>query len=190
VRNAFGQYGFTAHGLGTELDDVVLRQSLAAQDDRTSRLLRFRPDQALVRPGVRSLLVEVKSERGRYPNFAIEVASHQAASEWDSGRRHVAYAFVDLGTRLIWCCWAADLPPPVEIRVPLRWDFEASWQRLNQEWPGVRLVPEPYRPGPYRSGTPYFLLRKTSSCLQALDVFVRAELLSSPAVPHFLTACI
>ena len=172
VINEFRRYGFEAYQLGTESDSEELRKALMQQSDKTSLMLRFRPDTTFIRAGTRSILCEIKSEAGRYPNFAIEVDSYSAALQWNMLYKHVMYAFVDLGNMHIYCCWADDVPSPQVIRIPKRWDYSENMRRLETEWPNIRMITEDFQPAPEKSGTPYFLLPKRSSVLQPFDVFV------------------
>lgn len=172
---------FQAHGYqnflyGTETDSEALRRALQGQHDPTSIMLRFRPDQAFVKPGVRTVLCEVKTEGGQYPNFAIEADSYRAALLWNAAHRHVMFTFADLGAETLVACWAQDLPPPREIRVPRRWDFADNMERMRAEFPGVPLVPWPHKPGGAGSGTPYFLVPKRTRALTALDGFIVRDL--------------
>jgi hypothetical protein len=134
-------------------------------------MLRFRPDRAFVKVGGRSVLCEIKSEDQGRPNFAIEIDSYRAALEWNMTWQHVMYAFVDLAssTNAVYCCWANDVPTPKAINVPRRWDFEKTYRRLQDEWPGVDLRLVPHRSG---AGTPYFLVWKRSNFLVPIDTFI------------------
>lgn len=172
----FRRYHFEGHVLGTEADDESFRMALRGQSDRTSIMLRFRPDRTFVKQGARSVLCEIKSEGGKYANFAVEADSYRAAMEWNAAHRHVCFAFVDLGSGSVFCCWADQVPRPRAIRVPRRWDFGANMRRLQAEMPGAILHEEPYRPGPFSSGTPYFLVPKGSPFLVLADQFIAREL--------------
>ena len=166
----FAAIGFACYELGTETDSKGLHSALMAQYDGTSIMLRFRPDRVFIKPRYRSILCEIKSEANGYRNFAIEADSFQAAHEWDSGHERVMYAFVDLSNgHVVMCCWASDIPMPYRIFVPRRWDFDEQFQRMSIAYSGAVIEPKEYRGG---SGTPYFLISKSSQYLRLFDEFM------------------
>ena len=173
VVSLFESVGFVCYDLGTETDSDELHRALMSQYDETSIMLRFRPDKVFVKSGYRSLLCEIKSESQGYPNFAIEVDSYQAAHKWDSDCERVMYSFVDLSQEQarVACCWVGDVPPPTSIRVPRRWDFERQLERMAAAFPGADMIPCQYIRGK-QSGTPYFLIRKTSVYLKPFNQFI------------------
>ena len=178
VEAVFKRHGFKGYSIGTENDDAKLYELLRAQSDPTSIMLRFRPDRVKIRPGVRAVLCEIKSEAGRYPNFAVEVDSYRAAILWNQQSKHVMFALVDLATRDTYGVWADEFPRPGTVFVPGRWDFEKQRARMVREWPGLPLTPVRWVGG---SGTPYMLIPKNHPCLTELDRFIRERVIESIA---------
>lgn len=176
VAEHFCVYGFLSYAIGTELDDPQARKALLSQHDSTSIMLRYRPDRFFTKNGNRSVLCEVKCEYAGYSNFAVEFDSFTASKQWNTGDKHVMYAFVDLQTREIKSCWANNVPMPVVVYVPMRNGWNETHNRLKREYPGIRLDPKPHKFG---SGTPYFLLPKAANYLVNFDQFISKELLST-----------
>jgi hypothetical protein len=175
VEMIFSQYGFSGFRIGTETDSQDCWNFLLTQSDPTSIMLRFRPDRVQVKPGVRTVLCEVKSEAQGRPNFAIEFYSWQAATMWNRSGRHVMYAMVDVQNEKVFACWAENIPSPHIIRVPKRWDFEKHMQQLQREAPWAELLPVEHTGG---SGTPYFLVPKNSKYLWPLDAFIETQVIA------------
>src|SRR5262249_34908146 len=168
---------FAATPFGLERDPPALRDALRSQSDPTSILLRYRPDQLLVKVGERSLLCEVKSEAEGYPNFAVEADAYLAGLDWNAIYRHVAYAFCDLRVGVSWACWAEEIPSPQEIIVPLRHRHAAdALRRMPLAFPDARIESRDYGNG---SGTPFFLMPKprigSVSVLRPLALFARQD---------------
>jgi hypothetical protein len=179
----WSRFGFECHIFGGEVDNANLQTALRSQSDPTSLMLRFRPDRVFVRPGLRSLLCEVKSEGGRQPNFAIEVDSYLAAKVWNATQGHVVYAFIDLQTEAVSCCWADSIPTPTRVLMPARWDREANRERLERELPEAHLVDFDRTCG---SGTPFFTISKRAAYLQPMDEFVKVEILGEKPEPQVI----
>jgi hypothetical protein len=178
VRRVFEQHGFTAHLMGTEGDPDALRAALRGQKDRTALLLRFRPDQTFVKPGLGAVLCEIKTEPGGHHNYAVEADSYHAAMRWSAAESRVVVVFADLGVtpETLLACWVDELPGPHRIRVPDRWDYRESMERLKTTFPDAALVVETYRYAGPGSGTPYFLVSKGLRALRPLPDFIRQEL--------------
>jgi len=166
--------GFDAHKAGTETDVDALRKSLRAQNDPASRMMRFRPDQVLVKHGAGSILCEVKSEGRGYHNFAVETDSWLATQSWEKAIGRVCYAFADLKRDTVLACWSGDLPRPGRVRVPTRFDWLETMARLAEEIPWAYLEPVEHQGG---SGTAHFLVAKCADFLRPLDTFIRSEVL-------------
>lgn len=169
------QLGALTSAFGIEIDNDELRQALRSQHDAMSLMLRYRPDRAVVVPQVHTVLCEIKSVAGTYRNYAIEIDSYAAAREWHNGERRVMYAFVDLDTDppTLKACWCEDLPKPQTIYVPMRAGYESTYQRIRQAWPDAVIQLRERTKG---SGTPYFLVWKHHTALQAFDVFCQSLL--------------
>lgn len=95
VRDALARYGFALHCFGIELN-LELQKILQKQTDKTSKMLRYRPDFIAVCPGKKSILLEIKSENKNSPNFSIEYDAWDAAKIWNKHTKNVLYLFVDL----------------------------------------------------------------------------------------------
>lgn len=176
VAKIFGNYGFTGFTIGTENDSKELSELLQTQSDPTSIMLRFRPDQIFVRPMLRSVLVEVKSEEGKYPNYAIEMDSHVAAHLWNQQSDHVVYVFVDTLKQTCRAIWAHELPDPHTIYVPLRWDFDKQEHRIQTEWPGAEIKAIPWNKD-ISSGKPFMVISKKHAALRDLEQFIKSEII-------------
>lgn len=176
VVERFKLFGFECFVTGTEVDSRELQLALRAQHDDTSLMMRFRPDRILISRGNRSLLCEVKSENKGYRNFAIEVESYIAAILWNTASRNVMHALVDLSNNdLVICCWLNEIPKPKLIKIPRRRGFPRAIGRVRQRFPDIPFETTEWKGG---SGTPYFLLPKSSSFLTEFNAFVMAELLA------------
>ncbi len=178
IRNMLKEQGLPCYDVGVETDREELRQALLGRHDTASIMFRFRPDLICLRPGRSSVLIEAKSEGGRYRHFSVEVDSYRAARHWDAICPPLMYAFADLSQPpRVYACWGAEIPEPLEIRVPQRWDAAATEARIRAEFPNTTIRQEPYNPDPYRSGTPYLLIPKKAPYLRTWDKFVANELL-------------
>lgn len=175
----FLEYGFTGYAFGAEAGNASFHRAVQAQTDPTSLLLRFRPDRAFVRTGLRSLLCEIKTEGHDSPNFALELDSWQAARQWNAAYEHVAFVFVDLRCGEAVACWATMIPMPQKVYVPRRFDFIQQRERVAREMPAARLCDCTHRGG---SGTPFFLVPKAAAFLRPLRSFL-AAVLASAVVP-------
>lgn len=176
VEAIFERHGFKGFTIGTETDDKSLYEMLRNQSDPTSIMLRFRPDRVKIKRGVRAVLCEVKSEGGRYPNFAVEIDSYRAAILWNQHSKHVMFALVNIADRTAYGVWADEFPSPRTVFVPRRWDYEKQYRRMVAEWPGSTVKPVNWGGG---SGTPYMLIPKDHKCLMGLDRFVRDQVIGS-----------
>jgi hypothetical protein len=173
VKAIFSKYGFLGFRIGAEIDHKNHWSLLTAQADPTSIMLRFRPDLVLVKPGVRTVMCEVKSEAQGYVNFAVEFNSWRAATIWNRSGRHVMYALVDLRDERVSACWADDIPRPATVRVPRRWDWEKHKSFLQRGAPWANLEVVNHAGG---SGTPYFLIPKAADYLRPVERFIEREL--------------
>lgn len=174
---AFRAEGFHNFRFGLELDGRQVRDALRVDDDPTSVLLRYRPDQVFGRAGARTVLCELKSERKGYPNFAVEADAFLAGLDWNALYRHVMYAFCDLGQGMHWACWADEIPRPNAIYIPNTHPrFAESMRRLPKAFPGAAVCIRNWGEG---SGTPYFLVPKprpgNSTALRPLSDFIRQD---------------
>lgn len=175
VIESFAKYDFGCQIMGTETDNPQARAALTSQSDKTSIMLRYRPDRFFTQKGNRSVLCEVKSEYQGRPNFAIEFDSFIGTKQWNASGRHVMYALVDLTKNTICCCWAGDIPAPESVLVPKReWDYEDTLARLTRENPEINFISKSFSNG---SGTAFFLLSKSHKCLKPFDAFVENELI-------------
>lgn len=175
VMNEFGRYDFQGHRMGTETDTDVLRQCLVGQDDRTSQMIRYRPDNIFV--GDIALLSEVKSEaQGRY-NFAIEFNAYVAGREWNVFNQQLAYVCVDLSVNpyRTYCCWSNEIPFPRKVYIPMRWDYQETYEQIGREWPHIDRQLKDYHNG---SGTAYFLISKRARYFKSFDDFITLEVLN------------
>lgn len=174
---AFRAEGFHNFRFGSEVDGPALRDAVRTDDDPTSILLRYRPDQVFGRPGARTVLCELKSETKGYPNFAVEADAYLAGLDWNALYRHVMYAFCDLSQGTHWACWADEVPRPSQIVVPnFHRRFAESMRRLPRAFPGAAICVRDWGDG---SGTPYFCVPKPKpgipSPLRALSDFIRQD---------------
>jgi len=177
VESIFASYGFISYTIGTEMDDEELHELLRKQRDPTSIMLRFRPDRVSVRPGIRSVLCEIKSESGLHPNFSIEIDSYEAAILWNRVCKNVMFVFVDLSRKAALATWADDLPKPVQIYVPRRQGWEDRIRQLRHDYPAADIREIQWIRG---SGTPFTTVRKDHPCLIELSRFIESELLEPP----------
>ncbi len=168
VDAAFATYGYTSYATSVETFPPQVREALYRRLDRTARRVVHNPDRQYVAANQLSVDVEVKSEGGRYPNFAIDIDSHDAVLSCDG-----VYAFVDTGSGPILACWAK------QVRVNTIWvpeqlpDFAAVMDRLRDEWPYAQPQPRQTRGG---SQHPFILLPKDSPCLIDIEQFIELGL--------------
>jgi hypothetical protein len=150
VRTALLGCGIELYSFGGETIPR-LQEKLQPLSNGTSKLLRYRPDQVAVIPGERSLLVEIKSEAGGSPNFAVELDAWEAAKIWNRDSSHVLYVFVDLVLGSVFGAWPEEISP-LKIFVPRQADVE----RISAAYPGVPTSHVVVR----GSGTAFFLIAK------------------------------
>lgn len=183
VRELLDRYGGQVFESGIEGDDKRLWTELTRQYDSMSIMMRFKPDQICVWPELRSVLFEIKTEAKGRPNFAIEADSRRAAKMWDSDSRRVAYIFVDFSKKTfdhqIKACWSQDIKDPRFIRVPKRDGWRETKQRMCNQWQDTTIITPDHRGG---SGTPFFLIDKTSDFLVPIRDWID-ELTGSQQLP-------
>ena len=173
VSRALAVYGFDEHVIGQENDDIAIRENLRGKRDITSLMFRFRPDRLYIHPSYPPLACEIKSESGKYPNFAIEFDSYIASKGHGSIYKAV-YAFVDLGVDTIKLCWTKDVLYSTLIWVPQNHpDWKKALDYLEVHYPTVNALPARRNNG---SGTPNFVIPKNSSYLLPIDQFIKQEL--------------
>ncbi len=149
VRDALARYGFTLHRFGIELN-LELQKILQKQTDKTSKMLRYRPDFIAVCPGKKSILLEIKSENKNSPNFSIEYDAWEAAKIWNKHTKNILYLFVDLAENNILASWPENLDP--EIIFTYRHEDEIRLSSLNIKTKRLFTVSG--------SGTAFFLVSK------------------------------
>ena len=164
--------GFRVFESGIEVKPE-LAELLRTRYDPTSRMLRYRPDRILVDEAAGSLLLEYKTESGRYPNFAIEIDSYAAVCQWARAGAAVFYIFHAPG--VVRACWSKEIQFDT-IFVPDRWSEDVV-DRLAREWPDKNIKRS--RWGASASGTPYFLVPKKAPYLKPLKQFIENDVLSS-----------
>lgn len=153
VENVFREMGFELFPFGVELAPELARM-LRGLRNGTSKKLRYRPDRIAVHPEKGSLLVEIKSEVGTSPNFAVEVDAWDAARLWNKDEREVVYVFVDLAARSVLGAWPEDLMPTM-VYVPRVEDL----QRISTICPGASIK---FLPSAKGSGTAFFTVKKST----------------------------
>ncbi|WP_134642946.1 hypothetical protein [Ammonifex thiophilus] len=158
VESAFRELGFLVFPYGIE-QLPELQRVLRGLHNGTSKMLRYRPDRVAVKPGKGTLLLGVKSEGGRSPNFAVEFDAWDAARMWNQDARRVLYVFVDLLSRDVLACWPEALSPR-KVFVPRRGDL----LRVKSLLPPGAVAR--WYPAVRGSGTAFFLVSKSD--LQSL----------------------
>lgn len=178
VENIFTKYGLITYLIGTEFDIKGLSESLRKQSDVISIMLRFRPDRVSIVIGSYSILCEIKSESGKYSNFAIEADSYKSALIWNScdknNKNIVVFILVDISLMSAKAIWAGQIPEPKIIYIPKRNDYIEQEIRIKKEFPNAIIKLLPYK---YGSGTPYMLLPKNYKQLFDLDFFIQNEII-------------
>ncbi|MDK2856734.1 MAG: hypothetical protein PWQ86_1947 [Bacillota bacterium] len=157
VESALEAMGFRLFSFGVELNPE-LAKILRSLQNGTSRMLRYRPDRVAVHPGRGSLLVEIKSEKGASPNFAVEFDAWDAAREWNQEARRVLYVFVTLADGMVLASWPDDLAP-TKIFVPRSEDWKRISERASAVCPSAVLKHLPESRG---SGTAFFTVPKAA----------------------------
>lgn len=138
--------------MGVEFDDKVIHAELVKRNDRTSIMLRHRPD-ILAFMKHDAILLQVKGRRRNIVDrFFVEVDSWRGAMEWNRSYRHVAFVFIDVTARKIYFSWADQLIFDV-INVPKRFDHAMQYERMVTLFPDKTVKLIPHSSG---SGTPYF----------------------------------
>lgn len=150
-----------------------LAELLRVRYDPTSRMLRYRPDRILVSDGAGTVLLEYKTEPGRYQNFSIEIDSYAAACQWAKAGATVFYIFAAPDANK--ACWSHDIRFDT-VFIPSRWGDDVVL-RLKREWPTKRIRRTKWRAG--ASGTPFFLVPKSAPYLKPLKQFIENDVLPS-----------
>ena len=144
-------------------------------------MLRFRPDAVIIKKGLFSILCEIKTESGKYRNFAIEIDSFKAALIWERiAVKSVAFIFMDIKAMSAVAIWANQLPPPECIYIPQRFDFAKQIERINLMFPLVESKSVIYNNG---SGTPYMLVPKNYEYFIELEKFIVEKLITKNLCP-------
>lgn len=149
VHDAFDRLGYQLYPYGGELVPD-LQKALRALSDPLSKMLRYRPDLVAVHPHKETLLLEVKSESRKSPNFAVEYDAWEAAKIWNQHTRNVLYVFVDLAAGNLFACWPETLHP--EKVYVSRLEDELRLANAN-----IKAIPVRFVAG---SGTAFFLVSK------------------------------
>lgn len=175
VMDEFSRYNFQGHRMGTETDTDVLRRCLMGQNDRTAQMMRYRPDNIFV--GDIALLSEVKTEANGYYNFSIEFDAYIAGREWNVLGQRLAYICVDLSVNpyRTYCCWSNEIPFPQKVYIPMRWDYQGTYERIGHDWPNINRELRDHCNG---SGTAYFLVSKRARQFKSFDDFITQEVLN------------
>lgn len=155
VESALKALGFQLFSFGVELNPE-LAGILRNLRNGTSRMLRYRPDRVAVHPARGSLLVEIKSEKGASPNFAIEFDAWDAAREWNQETRRVLYVFATPADQMVLASWPDDLAPAT-VFVPRSEDWKRVSERVSALCPSAVLRHLPESRG---SGTAFFTVPK------------------------------
>ncbi len=156
---------------GIEMDDEYTQWLLRQQYDDVSTDYRWQADQLFTRPGDRSVYCDVKTSGSTRDSFYMEADSYRALRRCDSNGQRVFVAFVNPHSYDICACWCSEIPEPFNIRIA-RWS-EKKWEhyhRMKQYWPCANVKFVPVNGG---SGTPFFLIPKTSWFLTPIDEFLR-----------------
>jgi len=154
VESAFCELGFQIFPYGIE-QVPELQQILQGLHNGTSKMLRYRPDRVAVKPKKGTLLLEIKSEGKRSPNFAIEFDAWDTARMWNQDARRVLYVFVDLLSQDIMACWPEMLFPQ-KVFVPR----ESDLLRIKGLLPPGAVAR--WYPVVRGSGTAFFLVSKSN----------------------------
>lgn len=163
IQSQFPDFKFRE--MGTEYDRDLEKDGLwGPRYDDTINLIKYRPD-TFIYNDTKSLNLEIKTERGNWPNWAIEQGSYKGSELW-SRLANVLYIFLELGERnqviLAKCCLSTDIQP-WKIFIPDRKDYEAQLLWCEHFYPEIpkQKVPKSKK----GSGTPYFLVSKSNVTL-------------------------
>lgn len=150
-------YGFVVvKDMGIEFDDKEIYLELSKRKDRTSIMLRHKPDK-MVFTEEETILLQVKgSDEVEYDYFFVEIDSYMGAMEWNKTYRHTAFAFIINLIEEIKFIWADEVVFDT-IFIPKRFDWKDQWNRLKELFPNKTLKIVPRGGG---SGTPYIRVKK------------------------------
>ncbi len=161
-RDRASEYGFVdVKPMGVEFDNKDVYCQLRKRMDKTSVMLRHRPDATCFMVDA-TVLMQIKGEppskyNGKRDKVFIEVDSWAGAMEWNTVYRHVAFAFVAIETQIILFAWADELSFKT-IHVPMKHiHYEDNYERMQMEYPDKNVISEEWGGG---SGTPCFTYKK------------------------------
>ena len=154
--------------MGVEFDNSDMYCQLRKRNDKTSIMLRHRPD-AVCFGHDDAVLVQIKGRNRINDDIVfVEVDSWAGAMEWNAVYRHVAFAFVEIPTENILYAWADELSFS-EIYIPKRFDYLYSQKQLSLQFRDKNIILREHKTG---SGTPYFIY-PVCSLSDGLDITTR-----------------
>jgi hypothetical protein len=176
VSEVLSKYGITIIPDGHEINKD-LKIGLMGCNDPLSRLIRHRPDsfnKNNKKPS-RNFLAEIKSAATEYPNFSIEVEAHYYHRKYMALHQEMLSVmfFVEPEVKRCKACWTQDVPTPYYIYLPKRFDYLIKKQTIESMYPHAKIIDKEHKGG---SGTPYFLIKKDSSYLKDIDIFIQQEI--------------
>ncbi len=171
------QYGIEMlRPMGVEFDDETIYAELIKREDKTSIMLRHRPDRLCFTKD-ETILLQIKGTEKENPDVVfVEVDSWLGAMEWNKVYRHVCFVFVTIKDEGVYFAWADELAFKT-IYVPMRKFGFIPWQekkkQLERIFPDKNITTIEHRRG---SGTPYFMYKR-DKLREFMDIQKR-ELLS------------
>jgi len=165
-------YGFiNVKDMGIEFDDKEIYLELSKRKDRTTVMLKHKPDK-IAFTKEETVLLQIKgSDETEYDVFLIEIDSYRGAMEWNKTYRHTAFVFVINPIEEIKFIWADEITFDT-IFIPKRFDWKEQKKRLEELYPEetrIRLLPVTHKHG---SGTPYISIKKQDTH-NLLDMYDR-----------------
>lgn len=138
-----------------------LRDILNRSNDEISRKVRHQADAILwdTSRNVGRAYIEIVTENGGRPNFAVESLKFHAAKTEAELNPHIPYLIflVDIKLELVYASDIRKMPDPHSIRIPRRGDEFESEKHLKEAFPEARTRFIDWTRG---SGTPYHLVGK------------------------------
>lgn len=175
VCEELAKHKIEAERWGLETERRALRRLLAASWDDLAIMERFKPDLAVLVPGVGLCHCEVKSAQPNRTDFMIEAKAAWAATQHGKRDPLAFYTFVEEDGGPIKACRMCEMALPLEINLPERWDNARNKAWLSEHFPGCWFKQTQCMNG---SGTPYFFIWRGDAGFMALEAFVRSRLLS------------
>lgn len=158
-------YGATCVPVGLECNMFGASKTLINYDNEVSRFLRHFPDIYVIFSHGNSILVDVKSETGRYPNYSIEADSVHAAIELSHINKPTYFACIDISTAAVQLIDSTKLDnKTIYVPRPDRIDD------IKQKFPRAKVFQKNIVSG---SGTPFMLVPKSNMEFETLDNFVK-----------------